>query len=106
MMTALAHVHDENQKPRNLLTRIAFEHSKKVEVPGNVAPASMRRNAEGNVCGDEFEFPHKSVAGLQEWFEGDPSAMLAAEATRAIFENPPGGLDSIRESLREAAAEL
>lgn len=102
----IAHVHEDNQKPRHLLARIGFEFTKKVEVPGNVAPASMKRNAEGKVCGDEFEFPPEAVVGLQEWFERDPSGMLADRHTPAIFENPPGGLESIRESLREAVAEM
>jgi RimJ/RimL family protein N-acetyltransferase len=102
----IAHVHEDNQKPRNLLTRIGFEFAKKVEVPGDVAPATMKRNAEGKVCGDEFEFLPNAVVGLQGWFELDSSLMLADGHTPAIFENPPGGLESIRESLREAADEL
>jgi len=102
----IAHVHEENTKPRNVLERIGFEFAKKVEVPGQVAPASMKRNAEGNVCGDEFEFPSDAVAPLQEWFDREPTTMLADGETPAIFEIPPAGLQGLREALREAAEDL
>jgi ribosomal protein S18 acetylase RimI-like enzyme len=102
----VAHVHEANDKPRNLLKRVGFEHVGKVELPGDKAPASMKRNAEGKVVGDIFRFPRNGVAELSSWFAKDFKGTLADGTTEAIFEVRPGGLDSIIEALREAAEDL
>jgi GNAT superfamily N-acetyltransferase len=102
----IAHVHESNEKPRNLLKLLGFEFSKPVQVSGKDAPASMKRNSEGNVCGDEFDLPRKAVIELQEWFERDTAVMLADGETVSIFDVPPGGLDGLRESLREEVADF
>jgi GNAT superfamily N-acetyltransferase len=102
----IAHVHEANEKPRNVLGRIGFEFRKDVEVPADKAPTSMKRNADGRICGQEFEFPREAVVQLQEWFERETTAMLADGKADCIFDIPPGGLDGLRESLREEVADL
>jgi len=101
----IAHVHAENQKPRRLLERIGFEFVEKVVVPGDLAPSSMKRNEEGKLCGDKFEYPQKAIPELSEWFEREPQT-LADGTSQAIFEIRPAGPNGLRESLREAVAEL
>jgi GNAT superfamily N-acetyltransferase len=98
----IAHVHEANQDPRNLLKRVGFEQFDKVEIPGDQAPASMKRNAEGKLVGDKFRFPPHAVAELSRWFNEDFRGTLADGATQIIFEARTGGLDSLREALREA----
>jgi ribosomal protein S18 acetylase RimI-like enzyme len=100
----IAHVHEDNAKPRNLLQRIGFEFVKKVEIPGDVAPPSMRRNAEGKVPGDKFRFPPKAVVQLSEWFADD--FLLADGKTPGIFEIQNGTIDSLREDLKQAVEDL
>jgi RimJ/RimL family protein N-acetyltransferase len=99
----IAHVHDENPAPRNLLKRLAFVFAKKVEVPEGIAPASMKRNAEGKVTGDEFRFPPPATENLLKWFEEESKAKLADEKSSAAFEID-GGMDALIEALREAVA--
>lgn len=59
----VAHVHENNMDPRNLLHRLGFDLHKMVEIPDEVAPKSMKRNADLNVSGMELRF---TAAGLQE----------------------------------------
>jgi len=101
----IAHVHQENQEPRSLLTRIGFEHIGTETLRGDKAPASMKRNEEGNVVGDKFLFPRTKVAQLADWFDKGFDGTLADRVTRAIFHVRPGGVDSLKEALREAASE-
>jgi hypothetical protein len=97
----IAHVHDENPKPRNLLGLLGFQHSKKVEIPGDKAPPSMKRNAEGNVTGDEFRLPPLNTEDLLVWFEKESKTKLADGKSSADFEFA-GGIEVLIESLREA----
>ncbi len=102
----IAHVHEDNQNPRNLLRRIGFEFLEKVTIPGDQAPASMKRDENGNLSGDKFRFPQAGVAQLSAWFDNEFAGMLADGKTPAEFEIPPGGLETLKEALREAVADL
>ncbi len=64
----IAHVHEENDMPRGLLAGLGFhEIGKKEEVPGGDAPKSMKRNAEGNIIEDVFEFDQGSLTAFSSW---------------------------------------
>jgi ribosomal protein S18 acetylase RimI-like enzyme len=102
----IAHVHEANQKPRNLLQRVGFQRIDTVTVPRENAPASMKRNADGNIVGDKFQFPRKSLGQLATWFDKEFNGTLGDGVTKAIFEVRPGGLDNLKEALREAMNEL
>jgi hypothetical protein len=102
----IAHVHEENQNPRNLLDRVGFKFLEKVTIPGDQAPPSMKRDKDGNLSGDKLGFPQGAVAPLSAWFSGEFTGVLADGKTPAQFEIPPGGLESLREALREAVADL
>jgi Acetyltransferase (GNAT) family len=95
----IAHVHDENPAPRNLLTLVGFEFTKKVEVPGHIPPLSMKRNEAGNVTGDEFRFSPFAVRGLLTWFDNF-NGTLDDGTTSAVFEIS-GGLERLTEALRD-----
>jgi RimJ/RimL family protein N-acetyltransferase len=99
----IAHVHDENPAPRRLLLLLGFEFAKKVEVPGDKAPLSMKRNAAGNLSGDQFRFPPSAVEGLLNWFEHEFKGTLDDGKNLASFEIA-GGLGALVEALREAVA--
>jgi ribosomal protein S18 acetylase RimI-like enzyme len=102
--TIIANVHEDNPKPRNLMKRIGFQFVKRVEVLAEKAPTTMKRNAEGKLCGDKFEFPEKAVVQLHEWFLSESACKLSEPGTSIQFEIP-GGLESLREALGEAASE-
>jgi len=101
----IAYVHKENDKPRNLLGRIGFEFQEPVFIPGDKAPASMKRNADGKVPGDKFRFPPSAVKGLLNWLVHEFKGVLDDGKNRAGFEIP-GGIEALIGSLREAAASL
>ncbi len=99
----IAHVHQDNPKPRRLLEQvIGFVFAEKVEIPGELAPAPMKRNEAGNLCGDKFIFPPSAVKGLLTWFEQEFKGTLDDGRTPACFV-VPGGLQALVDSLREAA---
>jgi hypothetical protein len=103
--TIIAHVHEANSKPRKVLGRIGFTHVGTVTLPGDIAPKSMKRDAQGNVVGDKFCFEKNKVVQLSNWFD-EFDRMLGDGATPTVFDIRPGGLDSLKEALREAANEF
>jgi Acetyltransferase (GNAT) family len=101
----IAHVHEENTKPRNLLNRLGFVFVEKVEIPDHIAPASMKRNESGKVAGDKCRFPPSAVATLSNWFEHDFKGTLDDGKTPASFVIL-GGLKTLIEALQEAVTGL
>lgn len=97
----IAHVHEYNQKPRNVLQNIGFEHIGKTPPVPN-APPSMKRNPSGEVVGDIFRFPKQKMKQLSEWLNAY-DGRLANGAATAIVEVGQGGIESLREALNEAA---
>lgn len=101
----IAYVHKENDKPRNLLGLVGFEFWESIFIPGDKAPSSMKRNADGNVPGHKFRFPPRAVEGLSNWFEHEFRGVLDDGMNGAAFEIL-GGMDALIEALREAVTEL
>jgi ribosomal protein S18 acetylase RimI-like enzyme len=101
----IAHVHSENDAPRNLLKRINFEHQRTIEVPADAAPPSMKRNQNGKLAGDEFEFKKSSVRVLHKWFLEEFSGLLADGKTVVEFDYGEQGIGSVIEDLRTLAEE-
>ncbi len=98
----IAHVHEGNEKPRNVLLRAGFKFLRKIEAPDN-APASMERNAHGKVVGDEFVFPPASTKTLSRWFRSEFNGILADGSSKAEFDFGPGSLDDVRVALDDIA---
>ena len=101
----IAHVHSDNNAPRNLLNRIDFEFIKTIEVPEDAAPASMKRNPNGKLTGDEFEFKKSSVRALHEWFTREFKSILADGKTVVEFDYGERGIDSVVVDLQTLAEE-
>jgi RimJ/RimL family protein N-acetyltransferase len=101
----IAHVHNENKAPRNLLKRINFEYLRTIEVPADAAPPSMKRNPNGKLTGDEFEFKKSSVRALHGWFVNEFKNLLADGETMVEFDFGELGIDSVVEDLRTLADE-
>jgi len=97
----IAHVHDENDKPRNILSLLGFKFVKKVSIPGKDAPASMKRDANDNVPGDQFEFELSAVGGLYEWLDAKFTGLLDDGKSVANFDYGDLSLDNIKLALRD-----
>lgn len=67
----IAHVHEDNQGAvRYLLPRLGFVHDdEQEEIPGEVAPDTMKRNAHGNVVGDLFRYDRDEIRSLARWMK-------------------------------------
>lgn len=66
----VAHVHVENTKPLRLLRKLGFADSTKtIQLPRAVIPANMKRDANGDVFGYEFEFDFSALAGHADAIE-------------------------------------
>jgi len=108
--TIITHVHEANPDPRNLLNGWGFQPIEgpdgKTILKGEMAPPSMKRNAEGNVVGDKFRLPRAAVRKLANWINKEFQGVLRDGKTRAIFEVRPSGPDSIKEALKEELAEF
>ena len=87
------------------MERIGFEFLEKVSIPGDKAPRSMKRDADGKVHGDKFRFPPTAVNALLDWFEHDFKDTLGDGKTPAHFDIT-GRIGTLREALREAVKDL
>lgn len=95
----IAHVHSENEKPRKMLDRLGFIRTGQEQVPRAMIPATMRRDASGNVTGDVFTFAPTACARLADVIEGlTPNFVL----TSKLFEGELRA-DSLA-ALRDIAA--
>jgi hypothetical protein len=64
----IAHVHVENNAPRELLKKLGFTSTGKTESPPKGFPTgAMRTNAKGEVIGDVLLLQVPSLSGLANW---------------------------------------
>jgi hypothetical protein len=64
----IAHVHEENALPRRLLTQnLGFNEIGKETPPRHIVPKNMRKNKDGDVVGDLFEFQREKLADFATW---------------------------------------
>jgi RimJ/RimL family protein N-acetyltransferase len=96
----VAHVHEENMEPRNVLHRLGFDFYQMVEIPGEIAPKSMKRNKELNVSGLELRFTVDGLRKLTDWFASDTLSTLRNGDT-VVFDLGPVTLDDLRRSLED-----
>lgn len=103
----IAHVHSDNRKPRDLLKRINFEFLKPIEVPADVADKvpSMKRNENGKITGDEFEFKKASVRALYQWFASEFNGYLGDAESVAKFDYGDVGIENVLTDLQTLADE-
>lgn len=99
----IAHVHEANKKPRGLLTDLKFEHSRQIEIPSDVAPESMARNAEGKLIGDEFEFRKDSLIQLSGWLNEEFDGTLGPDKTLNINLGPAADINIFKLALANLA---
>jgi GNAT superfamily N-acetyltransferase len=94
-----AHIHESNASPRNIFDRLAFRFVQRVVLTGSEAPASMKRNADGNVEGDELQFERDGLPALLENLEWASTGRL--RNGDGIFVDP--GIETINLELMLAA---
>ena len=98
----IAHVHESNDNPRRLLDLLFFEHLERKAYPGEGFPASMKRDTEGRVVGDIFQFTPKGLQALADWFTNEFRGTLSNGA-KVEFHLGPVSLGEMLEDLREMA---
>ena len=100
----ITHVHEANDDPRGILARLAFERlPEKVELPGDRAPASMKRNDQGNLVGHVFRFADRGIQNLDHWFNQEFDGTLRGGQPVEV-DLGQNTLDELKSSLREIAA--
>jgi len=73
----ISHVHEANHDPRGIVNKLGFQHVRTFEVPESANPPKwMKRNDEGKVVGDEFEFPPAALSSLTVWFFEDLDKLM------------------------------
>lgn len=66
----IAHVHIDNDLPRNLLEmQLGFIRVGQEIPPSEVVPSGLRRNLKGEVVGDLYEFNIKTLNKFADWLE-------------------------------------
>jgi FR47-like protein len=95
----IAHVHEANDAPRNLLVRLGFVFDRKIEAPAD-APASMKRNAEGKVTGDLFRFTKEGLQLLSQRFNEKYDGTTADGKMLIVFDLGPASIDDLRRALQ------
>jgi hypothetical protein len=101
----IAHVHEANPKPRNMLAAVGFKPDGQEVYEDSEAPPSLARNSDGKVVGDKFHFPPESLIGLVEWLRMGPQYLLRDKASNAILHTEPFSVNDLLASLQEATDE-
>ena len=101
----ISHIHESNNAPRNVFATSWFTFVGKEIVPEEHAPASMKRNADGQLVGDKFLFPRSSVPALSKWLDEEFDGTLRNDAV-IVIELPPAGLDGLRSALHEEIQDM
>jgi ribosomal protein S18 acetylase RimI-like enzyme len=97
----IAHVHEENEKPRPLLGKIGFEFIERRTFPGKEAPAGLKRNANGDVVGDIFRLTPDGLRRVCCWIH-DFKGTLPKGAI-ATFVLGLNSLDDLKNALSAQA---
>jgi hypothetical protein len=102
----VAHVHEFNSDPRGLLTRrLGFKQAGQ-EIPPVEAPPSMKRNTNGQVVGDLFEFDRTKLLDFADWLESFSGSVSGKKGPQRIARiDVPGVKKYLGETL-EALRDL
>ena len=102
--TLIAHVHEFNEKPRNLLKRLGFLQTGQETIPEAERPPDIKLNDDGELVGHVFTFDFASCAGHAQWLE-DFDGSLGSSLPGAAIEVPffATRLDEALEALRGIA---
>lgn len=101
----IAHIHESNNAPRNIFANSWFVHIERVIVPEHIAPACMKRNADGKLVGDKFLFPRSAVRELSNWLSAQFDGTLR-DGTPIVIDLAPAGLDGLRAALVEELQDM
>lgn len=105
----IAHVHEENDLPRDLLQRLGFEATPCQIVAPPDAPLSMARNERGEVRGDVFRFRRSALAEFVDWFEAYSGTLPTSAGPESVKVNIHAEIWHQQQrwlpALREMAAE-
>ena len=97
----IAHVHNDNHSPRGLIKNLGFQYVRTSEVlESDNPPKWMKRNDEGKVIGDEFEFPPAALPALTDWFFDDLEKLMQQVSIEFGF-GYAFNLDDFKADLRE-----
>jgi GNAT superfamily N-acetyltransferase len=102
----IAHVHEANQDPRNLLVRLGFEQYDRVCVPAHLVPATMRRNSEGDLVGDKYRLSTQGVRALSKWLDEDFAGTLSRYPNPVTFRLRQHTLEHLRNMIRAIARQV
>jgi hypothetical protein len=103
--TIIAHIHESNNAPRNVFARNWFTYLGKETVPEEIAPPSMKRNAEGKLVGDKFLLPRSAVPELSKWLNEEFNGTLR-DGTAIVIDLPPAGLAGLRAAMLEEIQDM
>lgn len=96
----IAHIHESNLAPRNIFDKSWFTYLETEIVPEEVAPSSMKRNAEGKLVGDKLLFPRHAVRRLSKWLNEEFNGALL-DGSIIEIDLPPAGLAGLKAALLE-----
>lgn len=75
----IAHVHEFNPSPiREILSALGFERTGTETPPSHLAPATMKRNDDGEVVGELYTFSNSGLQELAGWL-GEPDGRYGVE---------------------------
>jgi ribosomal protein S18 acetylase RimI-like enzyme len=100
----IAHVHLANDEPRKLLTHLGFRYLATVNA-GTAAPASMKRNADGEVVGDQYVFTPEGLKRLAKWFHEEFDGTLSKGEAKVAIDLGPVAWKDFQAALNDLAHE-
>jgi hypothetical protein len=102
----ISHIHQANNDPRNIFARSWFEQIGSEPVPEEIAPPSMKRNAEGKLVGDKFEFPRTAVPQLSKWLNEEFNGLLRDGKALINIELLPAGVKGLKQALLQEILDM
>lgn len=82
----IAHVHVENSMPRGLLQeQLGFRLTGQVQLPGDDAPKNMKRDENGFVVGDVFEFGRSRLGDFANWIESFSGELIGKSGEKVFL---------------------
>jgi|GEM_PF-2480185 ribosomal protein S18 acetylase RimI-like enzyme len=101
----ITHVHEANDLPRPLMTKLGFERSGQTKLPPHIAKLvpSMKRNEKGEVVGDKFTLKPQGLRDLCCWFTAFTGTLSSGDKANIYISSTT--LRDLKQALREMASE-
>lgn len=99
----VAHVHQDNQRPRSILQKLRFEQTGTVRLDPRTAPSTLKQNTEGLIIGEQFT--GAGLIDLSRWLDSF-NGRLSPTCRCELDFGPLFSIENMRTAIRELARQV